>query len=334
MPLNFSPDAIKNNEAEQARFALQELKAQIIAEQTVKTREKINENTLVLTAEDFANKTSQLIEKNLDTIPQKIKDLAEKLIKMKTREEVEQYFAENGQNFSREELQQLLVVLEKKRQLFMKYASMAGKEAEDARSKNGQKTYERRLSEEEMYDEKASFNETIQYIVEKQLNKFNLPQDSEKIDPKIMDPVFEEILQNPKFAGTVKNNPELNQLVFNAFPPQFQKRFKELNLKVEVKKYGERIFVYFVCGTDKNGKEYKVVFVRNFGGAKNVEVSVLNDPKYGKVLAQTDDEGMIQEIREISPTELEQRDLDKNGEISFSIIITKNPISTEKVANN
>ena len=331
MPLNFSPDAIKDNEAEQARSALQELKAQIIAEQTVKTREKINENTLVLTAEDFAKgKFSEKLAgdpPDIEKLMVVFDSLSNEPAKLKKA------LLEMG--ISREILKKMYDELDKKYDnLFMNKRDQVDR-ARDYNAGHSEK-YQKNLDDiRAPYERKLEKISKQKIAVAKMIDVFNLPQDSEKIDPKIMDPVFEEILQNPKFAGTVKDNPELNQLVFNAFPPQFQKRFKELNLKVLVKKWDDgEIDVYFVCGTDKNGKEYKVKMAKNYGGAKNIEFCVLNDPKYGEVLSQTDARGYIQQIREISPTELELVVIRASGEVSATRTITKNPISTEKVANN
>ena len=150
-----------------------------------------------------------------------------------------------------------------------------------------------------------------------------------------MDETFAKILANPKFAGTIKNNEELNDLVFAGFSPEFQKRFNELRLKVLVKKYPTKLKIYFVCGTDKNGEIYDV----QMGDSRwvNQKYFILKDEKYGEVLAQTDDGGMIQQIREISPEQLEKRVIEEDGSIipSGTIIITKNSNPhSNKIANN
>ena len=149
-----------------------------------------------------------------------------------------------------------------------------------------------------------------------------------------MDATFNRILANPKYAGEVIDNAELNKEIFAGFSKEFQEVLTSMNIKVRVEKYDDEIEVYFEYGTRVNNEgkteTAEVEFLENDWENSVIYVTELDE--YGKVLAQTDSEGIIQILREKNGI-IEDTNIREDGTFNpRSIKAQKNPLPAKNLA--
>lgn len=144
----------------------------------------------------------------------------------------------------------------------------------------------------------------------------NTPTAENMIGVTNMDATFASILANPKYAGEVINNAELNKEFFAGFSKEFQDVFMSMHINMRVEKYDDEIEVYFEYGTKENGENAKVKFLDNTKGTNTIYV--VNVAEFGKVLAQeTDSSKIIQQLREKNDV-IEKITIQEDGNISFN----------------
>ncbi len=293
------------------------------------TRTDVLQNVLTTTA-DFTKSREKLSEN-----PPELKTVLEQYDSLKdTPEELRKYLKDN--QITTKILQNWYDKLNKD------YTVSLNARNREASEINGYNQGHAKQYQKDVDDELAPLDKALEKNINQRvsiatmIDLLNIPDDAEKIGIKNMDPVFAEILENPKFAGTIKNNKELNQAVFAGFSPEFQKRFNELGLILKVEKDGNEIEVYIVCGTDKNGEIYDVKFLKS--KKTNIVTELIQSKEYGLIISETatyKGKTKTQQIREINPEQLEKITIQEDGEQTFSRIITKNSnIHGNKVANN
>jgi hypothetical protein len=255
-----------------------------------------------------------------------------------TRKQTNEYLTQNSADLDKKVLEIVVVNLDKR---WDEASRLANLYSDEATTTSNVYSDEDQAAKQQKYFEKSDTYKAeygrlsdVIYEIKQAILKFNIPTAEDMKGITDMTPIFDSILKNPKYAGTIKNNPELNKEIFAGFSKEFQEVFLSMNIKIAVKKYPEKIKVYFEYGTDKDGEVAKVQFMDSKW--EKSPIYVLDVADVEKVLStnsSSDGQTMIQQIREKNGI-IENRTLQKDGRISFSNKADKNKKLTNTVASN